>query len=491
MGKGTKYQDPDGIWFDSEKAMCDFHGVNIHTYVYRKNHGYSLERCLSKDGQYQSNQNRRAEVLDKNRQARLGVVIKQKDGLAECIEYINAHNCTIRFLDDGTIRTGMDFCQFREGKVAKEKDRSKAYAKKRVGTSVIQKKDGLAECIEYINSLNITIRFLDDNTITHTKWETFVAGQARKMNRVDKKNARVGMVVFQKPDNEEAECIAYRKASDCDIRFKDGTEKDHIDFQDFVKGNVPKVKMSERSEALPGMVIKQKCGLYAKLTVYRNTHDCDYELSDDNGDIVCQLEHLNFSAFKEKRLSLRSKTQSEKKAEMQSHVGVKILQRCGLEGTCIRYGGVSDIDVQLNNGRIYRHKKWEVFERGGIGAGTSKEGIADMKKAAEGTVVISVSGLRMKCTGYRSSSDIDVMFEDGSVPDKNRIWSKFRDGLIQHNTLAAGDHYVNGTFVGYKTRKAFCIGDKHYYECVDMDTGRKSVQTPQQMMASKGVKPVF
>lgn len=94
-GKGTKCQDPDGRWFDSEKAMCDFHGVNMPTYVYRKNHGYSLERCLSKDGQYQSNQNRRAEVLDKNRQARLGVVIKQEDGLAECIEYIRGfvHMC--------------------------------------------------------------------------------------------------------------------------------------------------------------------------------------------------------------------------------------------------------------------------------------------------------------------------------------------------------------------------------------------------------------
>ena len=102
---------------------------------------------------------------------------------------------------------------------------------------------------------------------------------------------------------------------------------------------------------------------------------------------------------------------------------------CGLDATIIDYRSSSDIDVRFND------KEKSVLT--GVQYSTFKNGALlppgyydKQKREKEKVTVIAQNGMKMTCT-YYSANDIDVIFEDGTVVEGKR-YNAFLQGKIKY-----------------------------------------------------------
>lgn len=159
----------------------------------------------------------------------------------------------------------------------------------------------------------------------------------------------------------EAEIIEYRKATDMDVRFSNGTIVRHRAYVNFKKGSIgnPDVNQSKKqAKERIGKTHMQKCGLEAKIIEYRNVKDIDVRLSD--GTIV---RHKTYTNFKKGSISYTNTHQYKK---TKKRIGEKYIQKCGLEAEVIEYYRAPDINIIFPDGTIIKHKNYHHLKAGSI-----------------------------------------------------------------------------------------------------------------------------
>lgn len=105
----------------------------------------------------------------------------------------------------------------------------------------------------------------------------------------------------------------------------------------------------------------------------------------------------------------------------------------GMMATCIAYRSSKDIDVQFEDGTIVEHKAKNNFERGRI-AHPSVDPYNQTRKSILGMKKTMNCGFLGTCIAYRCTSDIDVEFEDGTIV-QHRTKAQFLSGGILHPKL--------------------------------------------------------
>lgn len=173
---------------------------------------------------------------------RIGEVLHTNSGIdVKIIEYNGCQDVTIQWLDDGYIQTGCSYGHLKNGKIRKKTNR--------LGEAVKQNCGMVATIIEYFNSKNITIQFEDGYVLTKKYYRDFVLGlikhpdinitsyaknrpTSEELSNYSKlgqhvlkdkyKNKYLGMSIMNK-NGQMMTIVKYRKSSDIDVQFEDGT----------------------------------------------------------------------------------------------------------------------------------------------------------------------------------------------------------------------------------------------------------------------------
>lgn len=112
-----------------------------------------------------------------------------------------------------------------------------------------------------------------------------------------------------------------------------------------------------------------------------------------------------------------------------TRVGEKSKANNGMEMKIIGYRSSSDIDVQFEDGTIVKGKRYQQFKRGEIANPNVKK--KTLRADRLGNEITAKNGQKMKIIAYRSAYDVDVQFEDGTKVN-NRSYANFEKGSIRN-----------------------------------------------------------
>ena len=135
---------------------------------------------------------------------------------------------------------------------------------------------------------------------------------------------------------------------------------------------------------------------------------------------------------------------------MNDRVGETNVNNKGLKMVIINYRNNADIDIQFDDGTIVYNKQYYSFKNGKIKNPNYRLGETN----------INYQGMKMTIIGYRSSNDIDIQFDDGTIVYNNN-YGNFKNGRIKNKNYLIGETNIN-----YQGMKMTIIGCR---KCVDID----------------------
>ena len=215
----------------------------------------------------------------------------------------------------------------------------------------------------------------------------------------------------------KATIIRYKKYSDIDVRFEDGTIVKHRMYDKFKKGRIANPNIKTFAKNRLGETRMMDCGMEATIIRYNGVHDIDVRFED--GAVA---EHKAYDSFKKGRIANPNIKVSAKK-----RLGETRMMNCGMEAAIIRYGRYEDIDIRFEDGTVVKHKDYSKFKKGGIANPNTKASAEDRL----GEIRMMNCGMEATIVRYNTSKDIDVRFEDGTIV-KHRMYDKFEKGRIAH-----------------------------------------------------------
>ncbi len=210
--------------------------------------------------------------------------------------------------------------------------------------------------------------------------------------------------------------IAYRNNKDIDVEFEDGSIISHKSYQSFKNGEIARFSNYNRS----GEQNISKQGFKMTIARYGSSKDIDIQFEDG-----FTVYNRCYRDFKMGTVSHPAKNPRTKF----SRVGETNTNNLGYKMTIIAYRKTSDIDIQFEDGTTVHNRSYYDFLKGSIRhPGKSKNKILTERI---GETSIATCGMMMTIIGYKKSSDIDIMFEDGTIV-KHKEYDDFLNGAIRH-----------------------------------------------------------
>ncbi len=394
---------------------------------------------------------------------RVGEKVKQECGLvAEIIAYNSSINIDVRF-EDGCKVHSVDYGDFINGKIQRIKAKSGTLRyfrckEEHTGETAEQHHGGVAKIVEYRGTNDIDVCFEDGTKVCNVSYTAFKSGRVNKVSNEQKKVLRVG--ISKKMNcGLVATIVEYRSCKDITVEFEDGFRKD-CDYYSFKNGSV--ARYSDRVQRRHiGEKKVMNCGLEATIIDYRGSKDIDVELS--NGKVLKGRKYTQFQrgslgretvvkseshVGERKKMSngfwativqdkdgfIKVKFDNNEVVNKQSYedfergnidcrLGKKGVMNCGLEAEIIRYGSATDIDVKFSNGIVRCGVSYYCFKKGGIRPSDTN----DYKRVGETRVMNC--GEEVVIIAYRSFTDIDIKFPDGTVKEHCN-YARFEAGKI-------------------------------------------------------------
>lgn len=169
------------------------------------------------------------------------------------------------------------------------------------------------------------------------------------------------------------------------------------------------------------------CGMKATVIEYRSCMNIDIQFED--GAIK---KNCTYGNFKEGKISHPHGIYSKTKIARSKKIGEIHAMNCGMKATIIAYRSYRDIDVQFEDGTIRKNCYYACFQNGKIAHPDNAH--LCVKKARSiriGETLTMNCGMKATIIAYRSSKDIDVQFEDGTI-QKNCVYNNFKRRSISN-----------------------------------------------------------
>ena len=220
--------------------------------------------------------------------------------------------------------------------------------------------------------------------------------------------------------------IAYRSCGDMDIQFEDGKIVYNKTYQDFKKGYIKHPDTPRKKSNRVGETNRAKNGLMMKIIAYRSCSDMDIQFED--GYIK---RNVFYKYFKEGCIAHPEKRAKRTVPIKTKRIGEKKVANNGLLMEIVGYTCCTDIVVRFEDGIVVK-TTYNNFAKGNVtnpiwGATSVKS----KNPERLGEVATANNGLKMKIIAYRSSTDVDIQFEDGVIV-RNRCYHDFKQGTIGH-----------------------------------------------------------
>ena len=166
-----------------------------------------------------------------------------------------------------------------------------------------------------------------------------------------------------------------------------------------------------------------KQGIQCRILKYRSFHDVDVIFND--GVIK---EHLDC-----KNLQAGQFSHPKDIPNAENRIGEISYSNDKMEAKIVKYNSSTDFIIQFEDGTEKHLCSWKDFKEGKFSY-KYDEGFklseAEIKKR-KSRLIKNKSGYEMRILNYHSSTDVDVIFEDGTIV-KNKIYSNFENGKITH-----------------------------------------------------------
>ena len=423
--------------------------------------------------------------------SRLGETRKNNKGLLmTIIGYRNCRDIDVQF-EDGYITTNRKYNSFLSGSIARPTIR--------VGETAMAKNGMKMTIIAFRNYRDLDIQFEDGYIVTGITYPHFISGSVKNPNVSNSYWHKQSPDVFHVGETNintqglSMTIIAYRYNDDIDVQFEDGSIREHKSYYAFKQGKIRNVNavsvttakenVGESNTALNGQTMK--------IIAWRGFHDIDVQFED--GTIVTQKRYDHF-----KHGYIVNPNCSNKTPDPKNRVGQTNKAKNGLMMTIETYRSATDLDVRFENGTLVQHRAYKEFMSGSIGCpgygryadkmskylgkqmmasngqlmeiiggtdaknlivrfedGTEVKGITtsvfnsghvvnpnytyrDVERNSYlGKTNVANNGLKMTIVAFRSSSDIDVQFEDG-VKVCHKKLHHFNSGDIKHPQIVSG-----------------------------------------------------
>ena len=201
----------------------------------------------------------------------------------------------------------------------------------------------------------------------------------------------------------ECTIIRYENQFDMDVQFSDGSIRTGVLYNSFCSGILQPLgfRKKKSEERVVGKWREMKCGEKARIVSRRSYKDCDVEFEDGTMRLgVRQDVFLNGS--------LRPENYFEK-----THMGEKRIMRNGLEGTIIRCPNAANITVRFSNGEEV-NMPYYMFINGRTRLEMQKKQYIDKYVGKE---FPQNCGMLAVLIEYRKANDCTVRFQNGEIRD--------------------------------------------------------------------------
>lgn len=458
--------------------------------------------------------------------------VNKKGEHLKIICYRNSKDIDVQF-EDGTILKGKSYDNFKKGLILKPVD----LKENRVGEESISKEGMKMKIINYRGATDIDVKF-EDGTILYGKtYYNFKNGllSVNSLDKYEKANARLGKNSIAS-NGMKMIVIAYRSSTDMDVQFEDGYIAHNVNYYNFKKGTIKNpnnpVVFPERRKDFVGKRFKQNNGKWVEIIRYENGK---VDIKFDDGVVV---KGKNYRNVKEGKIgypgqNLRmdrlienrvGQTVQNKNGELMTLVayrgfndidiqfadgtvaehrtyvsfrdgkvdkptycrlGEESVATNGMKIKIIEYRNAGDIDIQFEDGVVLQHKQYSSFKRGSIAH--PQKNILLMSDRYKDKILYTQSGIRFKVINYVSSTDVEIMFEDGLT--KKVQLNNMKRGGVAHPQFNKSTYAYN--FYDFSDiKRAYSVGNEVFYTCVD-NNGNRTIATPQMMMELSGVEKVF
>ena len=317
-------------------------------------------------------------------------------------------------------------------------------SKNRIGESNIANNGQVMTIIEYKNYKDIDIQFEDGTIVKNKNYNRFLKGYIKNPNLSNTNiKSRIGETNINK-NRQTMTIVEYRRNNDINIQFEDGFIVKHRNYQNFLKGNIKKSNLSIKNKIGETRIAKN--GQTMTIIKYRNSKDIDIQFED--GTIVKNKRYSNFKNGRIRNSNLSN-------IRIKNRIGETNVAHNGQIMTIITYRNANDIDIQFEDGTIFKNKSYYNFLKGTI----NKQNIninktGETKQAKNGQIMTIIK--------YRRCDDIDVQFEDGTII-KNRNYSAFKKGEIKNpNYIISGVSY----------NELFCLEQLKQFGFIKMEKGK-------------------
>lgn len=212
------------------------------------------------------------------------------------IAYRKSRDIDVQF-EDGTIVTHKVYDAFKTGHIRNPNIKNPNYKsiknkfKERMKETRIMNNGMKATIIAYRNCHDIDVQFKNGTIVTHRQYIDFKTGNIGNPNIKNLKllkNRNNKMKEIRTMNNGmKATIIAYKNADDIDIQFEDKTVVTNTSYSNFLKGSIRNPNLHKGETNL------MKCGQTAVITDLRNKKDIDIRFEDGT-----EVKHTNYDRFK-------------------------------------------------------------------------------------------------------------------------------------------------------------------------------------------------
>lgn len=383
------------------------------------------------------------ELLTQKEMAKKKIGEIKKNSLGQEVEIIGFRNfddIDVR-IEDGTILNGVTYKEFKKRTLAGKELKSK------IGETVVTANNGVQKLIAYNSYTDITVEF-DDGTIReHVRYDYFRDGLLSRREWGTAAYNHLGEMTTNR-QGLKAKIICFNSEKDILVKFGDG-EVVRTTYAHFKNGTIKNPKINARHgmqvltngecvEARQGMILENKYGDLMKIVNYKYYDDIDVMFED--GTIV---KSVSFNKFK--KGTLKNPNRDYKKSASVAQNSASLDESVSAEDSTLDYTDEAKkfpLPESLDSNNIAEQPS----ERGG--------------SSHIGEEVTSIYGEKMVLTGYRSSSDIEITFTDGSVRTGIK-YSNFKRGCVA-NLKQANEAMQAASKIKESRTGASAINNKGY-----------------------------
>lgn len=334
-------------------------------------------------------------------------------------EYHNYNDVTVKF-DDKNIRRNISYDKFKNGNVHKKSREERK--QEHVGETVIATNGDIVTIIAYHQSNNIDVRFPDGKIRRHLDYANLKKGHIRHPDNITGINHRIGETTINS-SGYRMTISAYRNNADMDILFDDQTMVKNVSYTNFKRGHIKKPDSpnanNKKNERVGQQSIHHQSGKIMTLHKYNNARDIIVKFEGDETEYKTTYRNFIKGTVKQhNRIETRK-----------NRIGEKHMTKEGFEITITDYVNSKNITVTYADGTVRDKLTYEVIKAGSVQKiKRQNNGCLDNRIGLKNTMK---NGMVATITDYRSSNDIDIVFEDGA-PLQNTTFRHFIENKIAY-----------------------------------------------------------